>query len=61
MRVSRIAGGRSTLLKTVTLADTGAYRFAFRPSEVGTWVLVTSYRTGDLSFTSKAVRVDVHS
>jgi len=60
VRVSRHAGGHATALKTVTLSSAGAYRWRFRPGKVGTWVLVTSYRVGGLTFSSKAVTVRVH-
>ena len=61
VRVSRRAGGHTRVLKTVALSGAGAYRWRFRPGKVGTWVLVTSYRAGGLTFSSKAVTVRVHS
>ena len=57
--ISRKLDGKLVLLKKLTIGSSGAYRWTMKAKKVGKWVLVTSYKAGGKTFTSKTVTVTV--
>ena len=59
VRVYRKVGAKLTLLKSLSISSSGAYRWSLKPKKPGKWVFVARYTVGGRTFASKAVTVTV--
>jgi hypothetical protein len=58
--MKRRVGRKLILLKKVTVAGNGAFRWTLQPATVGKWVLLATYKVGGAIGTSAPVTVVVH-
>ena len=60
VRIERKVGSKLTLLKTLPLNTSGAFKWAMKPNKAGKWVFEVAYKVGKVIYLSKPVTVKVH-
>ena len=58
--ICRQAGKHLTVLKTLKLTRSGAFKWATKPGDRGKWVFVATYESGGVTYLSEPVSVTVH-
>ena len=59
VRICRRASGKLTTLKTLAINGSGSFRYTFKPSRAGSWVLVACYTNSGTTYSSGAITAKV--